>query len=143
MHKDDKANLDSLVKQIANDGDGSKFLNDAGDYVEVTAKLNTNDQNKLDKIITNDPNGKLFLANDGNYKNVTPFVDLVTTTTDGLMRATDKVNLDKVAGIVKDDAGATLFLAGDGTYKPVVATATTIAAIDATYDNTKVNKLTS
>lgn len=143
MDKNDKTNLDSLVKQIVNDGDGSKFLNDAGDYVEVTAKLNTDDQNKLDKIITNDPNGKLFLANDGNYKNVTPFVDLVTTTTDGLMKATDKVSLDKVASIVKDDAGETLFLAGDGTYKTVVATATTIAAANTTYDNTKANKLTS
>ena len=143
MDKNDKTNLDSLVKQIVNDGDGNKFLNDKGEYVEVTAKLSTDDQNKLDKIITNDPNGKLFLANDGNYKNVTPFVDLVTTTTDGLMKATDKVSLDKVTGIVKDNAGANLFLAGDGTYKTVVATATTIAAANTTYDNTKANKLTS
>ena len=143
MDKNDKNNLDSLVMQIVNNGDGSKFLNDHGDYVEVTGKLNTDDQNKLDKIIIDNPDGKLFLANDGNYKNVTPFVDLVTTTTDGLMKATDKVSLDKVAGIVKDNAGANLFLAGDGTYKTVVATATTIAAIDATYDNTKANKLTS
>ena len=143
MSKNDKTNLDSLVTQIVNDGDGNKFLNDKGEYVEVTAKLSTDDQNKLDKIVTNDPNGKLFLANDGNYKNVTPFVDLVTTTTDGLMKATDKVSLDKVAGIVKDNAGANLFLAGDGTYKTVVATATTIAAANTTYDNTKANKLTS
>ena len=143
MDKNDKSNLDSLVEQIISNGDGSKFLNDHGEYVEVTGKLNTDDQNKLDKIITNDPNGKLFLANDGNYKNVTPFVDLVTTTTDGLMKATDKVSLDKVASIVKDDAGETLFLAGDGTYKTVVATATTIDAKNATYDKTIVNKLTA
>lgn len=143
MSKNDKTNLDSLVTQIVNDGDGNKFLNDKGEYVEVTAKLSTDDQNKLDKIVTNDPNGKLFLANDGNYKNVTPFVDIVTTLTDGLMKATDKVSLDKVASIVKDDAGETLFLAGDGTYKTVVATAATIAAANATYDKTIVNKLTA
>ena len=143
MDKNDKSNLDSLVTQIITTGDGNKFLNDKGKYVEVTAKLSTDDQNKLDKIVTNDPNGKLFLANDGNYKNVTPFVDLVTTTTDGLMKATDKVSLDKVASIVKDDAGETLFLAGDGTYKTVVATATTIDAKNATYDKTIVNKLTA
>ena len=143
MSKNDKTNLDSLVTQIVNDGDGNKFLNDKGEYVEVTAKLSTDDQNKLNKIVTNDPNGKLFLANDGNYKNVTPFVDIVTTLTDGLMKATDKVSLDKVASIVKDDAGETLFLAGDGTYKTVVATATTIDAKNATYDKTIVNKLTA
>lgn len=143
MSKNDKTNLDSLVTQIVNDGDGSKFLNDHGEYVEVTGKLSTDDQAKLDKIITNDQDGKLFLANDGNYKNVTPFVDIVTTLTDGLMKATDKVSLDKVASIVKDDAGETLFLAGDGTYKTVVATATTIDAKNATYDKTIVNKLTA
>ena len=143
MDKNDKSNLDSLVTQIITTGDGSKFLNDHGEYVEVTGKLSTDDQAKLDKIITNDQDGKLFLANDGNYKNVTPFVDLVTTTTDGLMKATDKVSLDKVASIVKDDAGETLFLAGDGTYKTVVATATTIDAKNATYDKTIVNKLTA
>ena len=143
MDKNDKSNLDSLVTQIITTGDGSKFLNNHGEYVEVTGKLSTDDQAKLDKIITNDQDGKLFLANDGNYKNVTPFVDIVTTLTDGLMKATDKVSLDKVASIVKDDAGETLFLAGDGTYKTVVATATTIAAANTTYDNTKANKLTS
>lgn len=143
MDKNDKSNLDSLVTQIITTGDGSKFLNDHGEYVEVTGKLSTDDQAKLDKIITNDQDGELFLSNDGTYKNVTPFVDLVTTTTDGLMKATDKVNLDKIAGIVKDDAGATLFLAGDGTYKTVVATAATIAAANATYDKTIVNKLTA
>ena len=143
MDKNDKSNLDSLVTQIITTGDGSKFLNDHGEYVEVTGKLSTDDQAKLDKIITNDQDGKLFLANDGNYKNVTPFVDIVTTLTDGLMKATDKVSLDKVASIVKDDAGETLFLAGDGTYKTVVATATTIDAKNATYDKTIVNKLTA
>ena len=142
MDKNDKANLDSLVTQIKNDGKGDLFLSDDGYYKAITG-VSAQDQAKLDKIITNDPNGKLFLANDGNYKNVTPFVDLVTTTTDGLMKATDKVSLDKVAGIVKDNAGANLFLAGDGTYKTVVATATTIAAANTTYDNTKANKLTS
>ena len=142
MSKNDKTNLDSLVTQIKNDGKGDLFLSDDGYYKAITG-LSAQDQAKLDKIITNDPNGKLFLANDGNYKNVTPFVDLVTTTTDGLMKATDKVNLDKIAGIVKDDAGATLFLAGDGTYKTVVATATTIDAKNATYDKTIVNKLTA
>lgn len=142
MDKNDKTNLDSLVKQIKNDGKGDLFLSDDGYYKAITG-VSAQDQAKLDKIITNDPNGKLFLANDGNYKNVTPFVDLVTTTTDGLMKATDKVSLDKVAGIVKDDAGETLFLAGDGTYKTVVATATTIDAKNATYDKTIVNKLTA
>ena len=142
MSKNDKTNLDSLVTQIKNDGKGDLFLSDDGYYKAITG-VSAQDQAKLDKIITNDPNGKLFLANDGNYKNVTPFVDLVTTTTDGLMKATDKVSLDKVTGIVKDNAGANLFLAGDGTYKTVVATATTIAAANTTYDNTKANKLTS
>ena len=142
MDKNDKANLDSLVTQIKNDGKGDLFLSDDGYYKAITG-VSAQDQAKLDKIITNDPNGKLFLANDGNYKNVTPFVDLVTTTTDGLMKATDKVSLDKVASIVKDDAGETLFLAGDGTYKTVVATATTIDAKNATYDKTIVNKLTA
>ena len=142
MDKNDKANLDSLVTQIKNDGKGDLFLSDDGYYKAITG-VSAQDQAKLDKIVTDDPDGELFLSNDGTYKNVTPFVDLVTTTTDGLMKATDKVNLDKIAGIVKDDAGATLFLAGDGTYKTVVATAATIAAANATYDKTIVNKLTA
>ena len=149
---------DKLDKIIIDDQDGKLFLANDGEYKNVVnfipvADYSTNglmskdDRTNLDslvaQIVTDDPDGKLFLANDGNYKNVTPFVDLVTTTTDGLMKATDKVNLDKIAGIVKDDAGATLFLAGDGTYKTVVATATTIAAANATYDKTIVNKLTA
>ena len=142
MDKNDKANLDSLVTQIKNDGKGDLFLSDDGYYKAITG-VSAQDQAKLDKIVTDDPDGELFLSNDGTYKNVTPFVDLVTTTTDGLMKATDKVNLDKIAGIVKDDAGATLFLAGDGTYKTVVATAATITAANATYDKTIVNKLTA
>ena len=142
MDKNDKANLDSLVTQIKNDGKGDLFLSDDGYYKAITG-VSAQDQAKLDKIVTDDPDGELFLSNDGTYKNVTPFVDLVTTTTDGLMKATDKVSLDKVAGIVKDNAGANLFLAGDGTYKTVVATATTIDAKNATYDKTIVNKLTA
>ena len=149
---------DKLDKIIIDDQDGKLFLANDGEYKNVVnfipvADYSTNglmskdDRTNLDslvaQIVTDDPDGKLFLANDGNYKNVTPFVDLVTTTTDGLMKATDKVSLDKVASIVKDDAGETLFLAGDGTYKTVVATATTIAAANATYDKTIVNKLTA
>ena len=149
---------DKLDKIIIDDQDGKLFLANDGEYKNVVnfipvadyatnGLMSKDDRTNLDslvaQIVTDDPDGKLFLANDGNYKNVTPFVDLVTTTTDGLMKATDKVNLDKIAGIVKDDAGATLFLAGDGTYKTVVATATTIAAANATYDKTIVNKLTA
>lgn len=148
MSKEDKAKVD-VIQVSANPGDENLFLAKDGTYKAISGGAGSGDgltqdqKDKLDKIIIDDQDGKLFLANDGNYKNVTPFVDLVTTTTDGLMKATDKVSLDKVASIVKDDAGETLFLAGDGTYKTVVATATTIDAKNATYDKTIVNKLTA
>ena len=148
MSKEDKAKVD-VIQVSTNPGDENLFLAKDGTYKAISGGTGSGDgltqdqKDKLDKIIIDDQDGKLFLANDGNYKNVTPFVDLVTTTTDGLMKATDKVSLDKVASIVKDDAGETLFLAGDGTYKTVVATATTIDAKNATYDKTIVNKLTA
>lgn len=128
----DKEKVDVLV---INDPDGNKFLANDGTYKEVSGKLSTDDQAKVDKIIINGAAGD-FLAADGNYKGITPYVNQVTTVDDGLMLATDKVRFDKISGIITDAGTGNLYLTDDGTYKPLTATIPTIDAVNVTYDHT-------
>ena len=127
----DKVKVDKL---IIDDLDGNKFLANDGTYKEVTGKLSTDDQTKVDKIIITGDVGE-FLAADGNYKNVTPYVDQVTTVADGLMLATDKVRFDEISGIITKNGQGNLYLSDDGTYKPLTATVSSIEATNVTYNN--------
>lgn len=132
MPATDKEKVDVLV---INDVNGDKFLANDGTYKEVTGKLSTDDQAKVDKIIINGAAGE-FLAADGNYKDITPYVKQVTTVDDGLMLATDKVLFNTISGIVTNSGTGNKFLADDGTYKPLTATVATMDAINVTYDHT-------
>ena len=132
MPATDKEKVDVLV---TNDPDGNKFLANDGTYKEVTGKLSTDDQAKVDKIIINGAAGE-FLAADGNYKDITPYVKQVTTVDDGLMLATDKVLFNTISGVFTNSGTGNKFLADDGTYKPLTATVATMDAINVTYDHT-------
>ena len=132
MPATDKEKVDVLV---INDVNGDKFLANDGTYKEVTGKLSTDDQAKVDKIIINGAAGE-FLAADGNYKGITPYVNQVTTVDDGLMLATDKVLFNTISGIITNSGTGNKFLADDGTYKPLTATVATMDAINVTYDHT-------
>ena len=131
MSATDKEKVDVLV---INDANGDKFLANDGTYKEVTGKLSTDDQAKVDKIIINGAAGE-FLAADGNYKDITPYVKQVTTVDDGLMLATDKVLFNTISGIVTNSGTGNKYLADDGTYKPLTATVATMDAINVTYDH--------
>ena len=114
MHKDDKANLDSLVTQIVTDDpDGKLFLANDGKYKNVTpfvdlvttttdGLMKATDKVNLDKIagiIKDDAGATLFLAGDGTYKTV-----VATATTIDAKNATyDKTIVNKLtAGNVQD-----------------------------------------
>ena len=132
MPATDKEKVDVLV---IDDVNGDKFLANDGTYKEVTGKLSTDDQAKVDKIVINGAAGE-FLAADGNYKGITPYVNQVTTVDDGLMLATDKVRFDEISNIITKGGAGNLYLADDGTYKPLTATVPTVDAANVTYDHT-------
>lgn len=132
MPAGDKEKVDVLV---INDVNGDKFLANDGTYKEVTGKLSTDDQAKVDKIIINGVAGE-FLAADGNYKDITPYVKQVTTADDGLMLATDKVLFNTISGVFTNSGTGNLYLADDGKYKPLTATVATMDAINVTYNHT-------
>ena len=110
MSSGDKKKVDNLKV----DGDGTKFLNDKGQYLTVDATLPKEDQNKLDAInITGD--GTKYFTNNGTWKtmpsNATPALD-------GFMSSADKVKVDMLQKTGATD-DASKFLGADGTYHAV------------------------
>mgnify|MGYP000363311158 CR=1 FL=1 len=110
MPAGDKKKVDNLKI----DGDGTKFLNDKGQYLTVDATIPQEDQSKLDAIdITGD--GTKYFTNNGTWKtmpsNATPALD-------GFMAAADKVKVDMLQKTGSSD-DYSKFLGADGTYHAV------------------------
>ena len=106
----DKKKVDNLKV----DGDGTKFLNDKGQYLTVDATIPKEDQSKLDAIdISGD--GTRYFTNNGTWKtmpsNATPALD-------GFMSAADKVKVDMLQKTGSSD-DYSKFLGADGTYHQV------------------------
>lgn len=110
MSSGDKKKVDNLKV----DGDGTKFLNDKGQYLTVDAKIPQEDQNKLDAInITGD--GTKYFTNNGTWKTMP---SNATAALDGFMSSTDKVKVDMLQKTGSAD-DYSKFLGADGTYHEV------------------------
>ena len=122
MSASDKVKLDAYPS-VSPTGDASKVLNEKGQFVTITGSGLTKDQtDKINKIqISTDPNAdSLYLGKDGNYHDVTS-LDVVTTSTNGIMSSADKAKLDGIS-INKASGSTSKFLNEQGQFTTVVAT---------------------
>ena len=110
MSSGDKKKVDNLKV----DGDGTKFLNDKGQYLTVDATIPQEDQSKLDAIdISGD--GTKYFTNNGTWKTMP---SNATAALDGFMSSTDKVKVDMLQKTGSAD-DYSKFLGADGTYHEV------------------------
>ena len=110
MSSGDKKKVDNLKV----DGDGTKFLNDKGQYLTVDATIPQEDQSKLDAIdISGD--GTKYFTNNGTWKTMP---SNATAALDGFMSSTDKVKVDMLQKTGSAD-DYSKFLGADGTYHAV------------------------
>ena len=122
MSASDKVKLDAYPS-VSPTGDASKVLNEQGQFVTITGSGLTKDQtDKINKIqISTDPNAdSLYLGKDGNYHDVTS-LDVVTTSTNGIMSSADKAKLDGIS-IDKTSGSTSKFLNEQGQFTTVIAT---------------------
>ena len=122
MSASDKVKLDAYPS-VSPTGSTSKFLNEQGQFVTITGSGLTKDQtDKINKIqISTDPNADSFyLGKDGNYHDVTS-LDVVTTSTNGIMSSADKAKLDGIL-IDKTSGSTSKFLNEQGQFTTVIAT---------------------
>ena len=135
MSSADKAKLDK-VPTFSATGSTSKFLNEQGQFVTISGTgLTTAQADKIDKIqISTDPNAdSLYLGKDGNYHDVTS-LDVVTTSTDGIMLSADKTKLDALPSLPLAGATGSKFLNDLGQF-------TTVSAVLNASDQAKLDKI--
>ena len=135
MSASDKVKLDAYPS-VSPTGSTSKFLNEQGQFVTITGSGLTKDQtDKINKIqISTDPNAdSLYLGKDGNYHDVTS-LDVVTTSTDGIMLSADKTKLDALPSLPLAGATGSKFLNDLGQF-------TTVSAVLNASDQAKLDKI--
>ena len=135
MSASDKVKLDAYPS-VSPTGSTSKFLNEQGQFVTITGSGLTKDQtDKINKIqISTDPNAdSLYLGKDGNYHDVTS-LDVVTTSTNGIMSSADKTKLDALPSLPLTSATGSKFLNDLGQF-------TTVSAVLNASDQAKLDKI--
>ena len=135
MSASDKVKLDAYPS-VSPTGDASKVLNEKGQFVTIAGSGLTKDQtDKINKIqISTDPNAdSLYLGKDGNYHDVTS-LDVVTTSTDGIMLSADKTKLDALPSLPLASATGSKFLNDLGQF-------TTVSAVLNASDQAKLDKI--
>ena len=135
MSSADKTKLDGISIDKTS-GSTSKFLNEQGQFVTISGSGLTTDQaDKIDKIqISTDPNAdSLYLGKDGNYHDVTS-LDVVTTSTNGIMSSADKTKLNTLPSLPLAGATGSKFLNDLGQF-------TTVSAVLNASDQAKLDKI--